>query len=98
MKVELKYPFGTWFLDLDLEEEVNTWLNSMVEDDETEEERKEHLKKLEYSYLYCVLTPSDLLDINEFMEYLHNKYEDYCKENTRWKLVIYGVLCLVQTK
>ena len=85
MKVELKYHFATWVLDLDLEEEVNDWLNSMVEDDETEEERKEHLKKLEYSYLYYVLTPSDLLDNNEFMEYLHNKYEDYCKENTQWK-------------
>lgn len=83
MKVELKYPFGTWVLDLDLEEEVNEWLYSMAENDYNEEERQAHLKSLEREYLFCVLTPSDLLDINEFMEYLHNKYEDYCKENTR---------------
>lgn len=83
MKVELKYTFGTCYLDLDLEEEVNDWLNSMVQDDETEEERKAHLKKLEHNYLYCVLTPSDLLNISEFMDFLKDKYEDECREMMR---------------
>ena len=83
MKVELEYTFGTVILDLDLEEEVNEWLYSMAENDYTEEERQAHLKSLEREYLFCVLTPSDLLNINEFMDFLKDKHEQECRELLR---------------
>lgn len=86
IKVDLEYYFGVFGFEFDedqWEELINKWLESMTNEDETEEERKQHLRSLERTYLYCVFSPEDLLNSENFMDFLHDKFEDEARRMNR---------------
>lgn len=86
IKVNIEYYFGTFGFEFDddqWEELINEWLESMTNEDETEEERKQHLRSLERAYLYGVLCPEDLLNKQEFKDFLHDKFEDEARRMNR---------------
>ena len=85
MRVELEYYFGIVLIDIDEEQEINEWLESMCDEDETEQERKAHLQSLERTYLYCVFGPEDLLSSESFMDFLKDKYEDESRRLCKWQ-------------
>ena len=79
IKVDLEYYFGLFGFEFDddqWEELINEWLESMTNEDETEEERKQHLRSLERAYMYCVFQPEDVLNYQDFKDFLHDKFED----------------------